>query len=88
MNAYYSSHFISKYKKLAKRDKKLKDLIKKKIELLLSDKDNPILRMHKLQGDMGNDWSISVTSNIRAIFTYVGDNFYFIDLGSHDEVYR
>lgn len=88
MKAYYSPRFISKYKKISKRDKRLGSLIKEKIALLLSDKENPSLRMHKLQGDMGNDWSISVTSSIRAIFTYVGDNLYFIDFGSHDEVYR
>ncbi|PIY68915.1 hypothetical protein COY90_03440 [Candidatus Roizmanbacteria bacterium CG_4_10_14_0_8_um_filter_39_9] len=87
MKAYYSSLFISKYKKINKRDKRLGNLIKEKIALLLVDKRNPSLRLHKLQGSMKTDWSISIRPNLRAIFTLTEDMYYFFDIGSHDEVY-
>ena len=88
MNAHYSPHFIAKYKKIAKRNKKLSDQIKEKIAQFLRDKNNASLNLHKLKGSMDDSWSFSIESNIRVILMYSGDTIIFTDIGSHDEVYK
>lgn len=88
MNALYSPHFITKYKKIAKRNKKLSDQIKEKIALFLSNKYDNSLNLHKLKGSMGECWSFSIESNIRVILMHSNDEVIFTDIGSHDEVYK
>jgi len=88
MNIKYSPHFIAQYKKLVKKNKRLEGLIEERIKLFISDKTNPSLHLHKLQGNLASDWSISIESNMRIILTYFDENMYFVDIGSHDEVYK
>lgn len=52
-------------------------------------KKNPTsLRLHKLQGKMVTDWSITIEQDLRLIFTYVKDGVLLIDIGKHEDVYR
>ena len=88
MNVYYSPYFIKQYRKLTKKYQPLKQLIKKAINQYIKSPQHPTLRLHKLKGKMIDDWSISVKTNIRVIFTYVKDGILLVDIGSHDEVYR
>jgi len=88
MNVYYSPYFIKQYRKLTKKNQPLKQLIKKAINQYIKSPQYPTLRLHKLKGKMIDDWSISVKTNIRVIFTYVKDGILLVDIGSHDEVYR
>lgn len=88
MNVYYSPQFIKKYKKLTKKDKDLGTLIKSKITLFLFDSKNSSLKLHKLKGELRDDWSITIKSNLRIILTHEEENVYFLDIGSHDEVYQ
>jgi len=87
MNVYYLPYFIKQYRKLTKKNKPLKQSIKKTINQFLKFPQHPSLRLHKLKGKMIDDWSISVEANIRIIFTYITDGILLVDIGSHDEVY-
>ena len=61
--------------------------IDRKIAIFKKNPNHPSLRLHKLSG-LKERWSISVDMGLRIIFEHIKiDEVYFIDIGSHDEVY-
>ncbi len=79
-------------KKLVKFLKKRPNLIKryeKTIFLLESNPFHPSLRLHKLQGDKKEFYSISLDMHYRIIldFIIIDKQIFLIDIGSHDDVY-
>ena len=51
------------------------------------DPQDPLLRTHKLKGDLDPYWSFSVDDDLRVLFRWEGDGAFLVALGSHDEVY-
>ncbi|OGM05045.1 hypothetical protein A2715_03525 [Candidatus Woesebacteria bacterium RIFCSPHIGHO2_01_FULL_39_32] len=82
---YFSRTFDRNLKKIVKNNPKLKIKLRHQIELLSTNPKHPSLRLHKLSGE--NNWSISITSDIRIIFTIEENRILFNRIGSHDEVY-
>ncbi|MBI2465449.1 type II toxin-antitoxin system mRNA interferase toxin, RelE/StbE family [Candidatus Shapirobacteria bacterium] len=75
--------------KIAKKNKKLYDLVASKLKIFCLDKSRPSLRLHKLTGSMKESWSISINESIRMIFYYIDENTaYFVAIGKHEEVYK
>lgn len=52
-----------------------------------ADPMDPLLRTHKLKGDLADDWAFSVDDDLRVLFRWVGDEVFLVALGSRDEVY-
>ena len=52
-----------------------------------ADPRDPLLRTHKLKGELAGYWSFSVDEDLRVIFRWDGDVAFLVNLGSHDEVY-
>jgi mRNA-degrading endonuclease YafQ of YafQ-DinJ toxin-antitoxin module len=52
-----------------------------------ADPKDPLLRAHKLKGELKDYWAFSVDENLRVIFRWEGDEAFLIALGSHGEVY-
>lgn len=74
---------------LNKKNKNLVFKIEKQIRLFESNPKHPSLRTHKLTGKLSNRWSISISKGLRMVYLIVEENtVYFVDLGTHDEVYR
>jgi mRNA-degrading endonuclease YafQ of YafQ-DinJ toxin-antitoxin module len=48
---------------------------------------DPLLRTHKLNGDLDPYWAFSVDDDLRVLFRWDGDEAFLVTLGSHDEVY-
>ena len=48
---------------------------------------DPLLRTHKLKGDLDPYWAFSVDDDLRVLFRWDGDEAFLVTLGSHDEVY-
>lgn len=71
-----------------KKDLKFSNRIKKQLTLFALNPRHKLLRVHKLSGELGNMWSISITKDIRMVYIQSGDEAYFIDIGTHDEVYK
>ena len=89
MNVIFDTKLVSDLKKLKRGNKRLAELILKKMELFKLKQDLPSLRLHKLTGSMRDLWSISINESIRMIFYYVDENTVnFIDIGKHEEVYK
>ena len=88
MNIDYTKGFIRGLKKLSKKDKSLRQDVVDKINLFISNRSHPSLRLHKLQGQLKDAWSISIDKSTRIIFNSEKDEITFTNIGSHDEVYR
>ncbi|HCS78133.1 TPA: hypothetical protein DIV55_00125 [Patescibacteria group bacterium] len=87
MNILVSPNFSRKFYRLTKKDRRLSKNIDRKIAIFKKNPNHPSLRLHKLSG-LKERWSISVDMGLRIIFEHIKiDEVYFIDIGSHDEVY-
>ena len=59
-----------------------------RLELWQEDPNNPLLRLHKLEGKLANYYSINVTGDIRALYEIIGDEVYIYDMiGTHSQLY-
>lgn len=89
MNIRLSKEVIDYLKILKKKDKKSFQKIEKQLTFFKSDPRHHSLRVHKLTGKIKNMWSISIARNLRMIYILLEeDQAYFVDIGTHDEVYR
>ena len=52
-----------------------------------AEPQDPLLRMHKLKGDLDAYWAFSVDDDLRVLFRWEGDEAFLVNLGSHDQVY-
>lgn len=84
----FSDKVYEKIHFLKKKDKRLFDLIEVKLELLISNGSHPSLRRHKLSGNMNDLWSISINKSIRMVYIEMRNEYYFVDIGTHDQVYK
>ena len=79
-------------KKVVKFLKKHSNLLKKyekTIFLLSNNPYHPSLRLHKLQGNLREYYSVSIDMEYRIIldFIVIDNEIFLIDIGSHSEVY-
>lgn len=88
MQVSFSDEVDKQLKKIKQKDSKLAKRIEKQITLFIQNPKHPSLRLHKLTGDLQELWSISISKSIRIIYILNADTAYFVDLGTHDEVYR
>lgn len=89
MKAKFSPFVQKTVIQILKKDKKLYEKIQRQILLFESNPKHPSLRLHKLSGTLDNMWSLSITMSIRMIYRLISkETAYFIDIGTHDEVYR
>ncbi len=77
----YSSRFSKHYKKLEHSEK---DLIKKKLLILIKDPRHPSLRTKKIKGSIGL-FESRINMDIRLLWYYEGEQILVIlDVGHHD----
>jgi mRNA-degrading endonuclease YafQ of YafQ-DinJ toxin-antitoxin module len=79
-----SSRFVRKAKKLREPQASMLRAALRRFE---ADPGDPLLRTHKLKGELDGYWSLSVDDDLRVLFRWVGDEAFLVNLGSHDEVY-
>lgn len=74
-----------------RRAKKLKEpqasMLRAALRRFAADPRDPLLRTHKLKGDLADYWAFSVDDDLRVVFRWDGEVAFLVDLGSHDEVY-
>jgi mRNA interferase YafQ len=83
----FSSSFKRSFKSLIRRRPDLKQKIEERLRLLATDPFEPILRTHKLKGQLSGSWSCTVEYDCRIVFDFVEEDILLIDIGSPDEVY-
>ena len=52
-----------------------------------AEPQDPLLRTHKLKGELEAYWAFSVDDDLRVVFRWEGEEAFLVNLGSHDEVY-
>jgi mRNA interferase YafQ len=52
----------------------------------VADPRDPLLRTHKLKGELAAYWAFSIDDDLRVVFRWEGDVAFLVNLGSHDEV--
>ena len=89
MKAKFSPFVQKMISQIHKKDRKLAEKIQRQIVLFESNPKHPSLKLHKLSGSLDHMWSLSITLSIRMVFTLMSkETAYFVDIGTHDEVYR
>ena len=70
-----------------KHPEKVYELIEKLL-LFQSDTNHPLLRTHKLSGELDGLYAFSIEEDCRVLFKiYDAENIVLLDIGTHDEVY-
>lgn len=88
MKLRFDEDLIKELGKLRKINNKLFKKIDAALKVFRDNPRHTSLRLHKLSGTLRNRWSLSVGMDYRLIFVWTDDEVYFIDIGTHDEVYR
>lgn len=88
MQIRISPELANELRILKKKNPKLIKRVNKQLKLFAENPKHPSLRTHKLSGRMKNLWSISVAKDLRMVYLLKDNQAYFVDLGTHDEVYR
>jgi len=86
MEIDYSPTFI---KRLKKTPKKISVAFRHRLDLFIKDRYTPILNNHQLSGKYLGFKSINVTGDWRAIYQEIDkDAVYFVELGTHNQLYK
>jgi len=88
MEFFYSPKIDKQLKEIKKKDPALYKKIFTKLDFFRNFQNHPSLRIHKLQGNLHNYWSLSVEENIRIIFYYSDVGVVFFMIGTHDQMYK
>jgi addiction module RelE/StbE family toxin len=89
MKAKFSPFVQKKITDIYNKDRRLAGIIQKQIVVFESNPKHPSLRLHKLSGNLDNMWSLSITRSIRMVYRLINKEIaYFVDIGTHDEVYK
>ncbi len=79
--------FNRAYKKRIAPSRKLRQKVKERIALFQANPKSPLLNDHSLKGDKSGYRAFSVTGDMRIIYYMDHDTVYFVDIGTHNQVY-
>jgi mRNA interferase YafQ len=79
-----SSRFLRKAKKL--KDPQA-SMLRAVLRRFAADPQDPLLRTHKLKGELRDYWAFSVDDDLRVVFRWDGADALLVNLGSHDQMY-
>jgi len=79
-----SSRFLRRARKL--REPRA-SLLRAALRRFAADPHDPLLRIHKLKGELAEYSAFSVDDNLRVLFRWDGEDVFLVNLGTHDEVY-
>jgi mRNA-degrading endonuclease YafQ of YafQ-DinJ toxin-antitoxin module len=84
MRVTASSRFLRRAKKLREPQA---TMLRAALRRFAADPRDPLLRTHKLKGDLAEYWAFAVDENLRVLFRWIGEEAFLVNLGTHDEVY-
>ena len=85
----FTESYVKRAKKFAKRHPELLSQYKKTLQLLEINPTHPSLRLHKLEGNLSDLFSISINLTYRITIEFIikDKEIIPINIGKHDEVY-
>ena len=84
MRVTASSRFLRRAKKLRDPQAAMLRAVLRRFD---ADPKDPLLRAHKLKGDVRDYWAFSLDDDLRVLFRWDGEVAFLVAVGSHDEVY-
>lgn len=84
MRVVASSRFLRRATKLREPQS---SMLRAALRRFAADPRDPLLRVHKLKGELADYWAFTVDEDLRVLFRWEGDEAFLVNLGSHDEVY-
>ena len=87
MNIEFTHAFIKIHKKRILHQERLHKKFKERARLFEQNPDNPILNDHALKGKFDQKRAFSVTGDVRVIYYIHDGTAYFVDIGTHAQVY-
>lgn len=84
MRVTASTRFLRRAKKLREPQA---TMLRAALRRFANDPADPLLRVHKLRGDLRDYRAFSVDEDLRVLFRWDGEIAFLVNLGSHDEVY-
>lgn len=87
MKIYFTKDFKKAYRKRIQSNEKLVKRFKERYDLFENDPSNPVLKDHSLSGKMQGYRAFSITGDIRIVYYIFKDTAYFVDIGTHNQVY-
>ena len=62
-------------------------LLRAALRRFARDPRDPVLRTHRLRGELDGYWAFAVDDDVRVLFRWDGDVATLVTLGTHDEAY-
>lgn len=87
MEIRYTRQFIKLFNKRIGNKTSLIQKFHNRIKLFRTNPKDPLLRDHRLQGKKRSLRAFWVTGDIRVVYFIKGGSAYFIDIGTHNQVY-
>jgi addiction module RelE/StbE family toxin len=87
MTVNYSKQFLKNYKARIAPNPSLTHKFEERVKLFLLNPNSPLLKNHSLKGSKKRLCSFSITGDIRTIYIIEKDVVFFLDVGSHNQVY-
>lgn len=87
MKIEFSHGFIKIFKKRIASHPKIHQQCESRIRLFAQHPQDPQLRDHKLSGKLLGYRAFSITGDIRVVYYIENDVAYFVDIGTHAQVY-
>lgn len=87
MKIKYIGKFVKHFEQRIKPRPQLVSRFNERVSLFLDSPRSPLLKDHQLKGKKHNMRSFSITGNIRVIYYMENGDAYFVDIGSHNQVY-
>lgn len=84
MRVSVSNRFLGRAKKLKEPQA---SMLRAALRRFAADPQDPLLRTHKLKGDLADYWAFSVDDDLRVVFRWEGEEAFLVIVGSHDEVH-
>jgi len=84
MRVIASSRFLRRAKRLREPHA---SMLRAALRRFATDPQDPLLRTHKLKGELSEYWAFSADDDLRVLFRWEGEMAFLVNLGSHDEVY-
>ena len=88
MKIRYTKHFQKNFIKRIPAESSLDKRYLERVTLFLQNRNDPVLKNHKLSGKLTGYFAFSITGDIRVLYYFNSDDeITFIDIGSHNQVY-
>ena len=87
MKTFFLKQFRKNYSKRIKPIENLDKRFIQRYQLFIRNREDPILKDHALTGDLKGFRAFWVAGDIRVVYYIMEDIAYFVDIGSHNQVY-